>query len=124
MHEPVLRGAPAPTAWPVASADAAPLDVGVTVSGATTQVTMTGELDLAVAEAARARVREAWEAHRRPVVLDLNGVTFIDSAGLRSLLTVFRELRAEGGAPTLAGVSHPVQRVLELSGLTALMARP
>jgi anti-anti-sigma factor len=83
-------------------------------------VTITGELDLAVAEATRARVREAWKAHHQPMAIDLNGVTFIDSAGLRSLLQVFQELRAEGAAPTLTGVSHPVRRVLELSGTTVL----
>jgi anti-anti-sigma factor len=122
MHEHLPKGAVAPIELRPTTPTAEPLHIGIVVSGGAMVVTITGELDLAVAEMARARVWEAWEAHQRPMVLDLNGVTFIDSAGLRSLLKVVQELTAEGAAPTFAAVSHPVQRVLELSGTTALIA--
>jgi anti-anti-sigma factor len=122
MQEHVPGGASAPSERRRTTPGGQPLDIGVSLADGTAVVAITGELDLAVAEWAHAQVREVWEAHRRPMVLDLNGVTFLDSAGLRSLLTVVRELGAEGAAPTIAGVSHPVQRVLELSGTIELIA--
>jgi anti-anti-sigma factor len=121
MHEHVPTGASAPTELPRVIPGGQPLRVGVTLAEGAIVVTITGELDLAVAEAVHAQVREAWELHQRPMVLDLNGVTFMDSAGLRSLLTVMRDLGRQGAAPTIAGVSHAVRRVLELSGTTGLI---
>ena len=50
-------------------------------------IELTGELDLAGAERARAGARAAWRpTGPRRVVLDLRGVEFMDSSGLRAIV--------------------------------------
>jgi len=50
------------------------------------------------------------------VVLDLEGVTFIDSSGLRVLLDL--SSRAQPGGVTLRSAPRSVRRLLELTGLS------
>jgi anti-sigma B factor antagonist len=81
-----------------------------------TAVSVTGEIDLATApamgEAVRERLREG------PVLLDLSGVAFMDSSGVRELDAVLREADVEGWnlrvVPTL---TEAVEQVLELTGM-------
>lgn len=53
----------------------------------------------------------------RDVELDLHGVEFIDSSGLRTVVTVHQELAAAGQRLVLVGVSEAVARLLEITGL-------
>jgi anti-sigma B factor antagonist len=48
------------------------------------------------------------------VVLDLNGLRFIDSSGLGSFLSCLRKLSAKGGDLKLCRVSKQVRAVIEL----------
>jgi anti-anti-sigma factor len=52
------------------------------------------------------------------VVLDLSGVTFIDSAGLRSLIRAQRLAESSGGMLVLRAPRPSTMRVLEITGLT------
>lgn len=73
-----------------------------------------GELDLAVAADLRAALEEVLSVDpTRTVVVDLRGVTFIDSTGLKELVRP----TTEGRSVTLRLPSEPVRRLLELSGL-------
>jgi anti-anti-sigma factor len=58
------------------------------------------------------------------VSLDLSGVNFISSAGLRVLLVYLRQLRAINGSFTVTNPSPQVRNVLDLSGLTDLVLAP
>jgi anti-anti-sigma factor len=80
-----------------------------------------GELDIASAEEFEGELTRAIRSSVSGVVLDLRGVTFIDSTGLRGLLAgadlsskIGRELRILRG-------SRAVQRAIELSGLTGAL---
>jgi anti-sigma B factor antagonist len=83
--------------------------------------TIAGEVDASTA----VRLAEAFE--QRPagagdaVVLDVGGVTFLDSSGLRVLLDLKQRL-GDDGEVTLRGASRSVQRLLELTGLTPTFA--
>lgn len=82
-------------------------------------VTVTGDADLD----GQSSLREATEralAHSPHLVLDLSGVTFADSTFLTVLATARLEALEQAGSVRLAGVSAPVQRLLELTGATAL----
>lgn len=85
-------------------------------------IAMTGELDMVTAPQARAYVQDKTAARPRHVVLDLAGVRFMGSHGV-SLLVDARDQR-EGlhGQLHLTGVSgnRPVQRALDVTGLTPL----
>ena len=84
---------------------------------------VTGELDLATAPRLCARL-DATRAGRRPrLLVDLTGVDFCDSTGLRALLGAASEVRAHGGR--FAIVCPPtgdVARLLEIVGAAEWMA--
>jgi anti-sigma B factor antagonist len=51
------------------------------------------------------------------VVIDLSGVGFVDSSGLRVLVEAHQRADAEERRLVLSGSSRPVLRLLEISGL-------
>lgn len=79
-------------------------------------VKVRGDVDMAVADALLAVVREAIAASPH-VVFDMTGVTFLDSSGLRVLVATALEVR-EGGSVTIRNTPANVSRVIELAGLT------
>lgn len=79
-----------------------------------------GELDLATVDQVGACLTAAREAGDR-IVLDLGGLTFLDSTGVRLLLQWSRLSREEGFPLTLLPGGTAVQEVLELTGVTDLL---
>ena len=75
-----------------------------------------GEIDLATAGELRARIGEHAEDAGGPAILDVSGVTFIDSTGLKALVGAQADL---GGGRRLAlqGVPPLFRRVLEMTGM-------
>jgi stage II sporulation protein AA (anti-sigma F factor antagonist) len=63
---------------------------------------------------------ERFLADRGPgdLVVDLSGVTFIDSAGIAVLVKAHMEAEQRGERLALANPSRSTQRILELTGLT------
>ena len=55
------------------------------------------------------------------LVVDLSGLTFMDSWSLHTILTAWRTLRSGGGTLMLAGPTGEVRRILELSGVDTLV---
>jgi len=82
------------------------------------RVAFTGELDIAGAREAEEAVRQAESGGgESALTIDLRGLTFMDSTGLRLLVAADR--RAHEAGRTLRIVRGPdaIQRVLELTGL-------
>jgi anti-anti-sigma factor len=87
------------------------------VRGTTAEVALEGDLDMAAAfklEPAIERVVSGNEVDA--LVLDLAGVSFIDSAGLGSLLSTHQRLNDLGINATIKRPSGAVERVLDASG--------
>lgn len=57
---------------------------------------------------------------RYHIVLDMSGVTYISSAGLRALVALQRETNKHRGSVLLAAPSERVEEVLKLAGLQQL----
>ena len=55
------------------------------------------------------------------VVIDLYGLEYISSAGLRSILIISKRLRSAGGRLGLARAAGPVSEVLSISGFPDMM---
>ncbi len=51
------------------------------------------------------------------VTLDLSGVDFIDSSGLRALVTAHQELESSDHKLVLSGTSDAVDRLFDITGL-------
>ncbi len=80
-----------------------------------------GELDHA-AQTVMPGIEDAVEEYLpRRCVLDLTGVSFMDSSGIAVILKTDRLLRQTGGALALSGVPGQVRRVLDVAGLTKIV---
>ena len=81
-----------------------------------------GELDHAAAQTVMPGIEDAVEEYLpRRCVLDLTGVSFMDSSGIAVILKTDRLLRQTGGALALSGVPGQVRRVLDVAGLTKIV---
>jgi anti-sigma B factor antagonist len=85
-----------------------------------TVISASGEIDLVSVHEFRDELRGALE--RGPVVVDLHGVEFCDSAGLRTLVEAHRHAEARSTALRIAAPSAAVTRILELSGADTVLA--
>lgn len=77
-----------------------------------------GELDMASAAQLRTPLEEAWTANAelRHIVLNLKGVSFLDSTGIAVILGRYRAALARGGRLLVVDASPRVRRMLEISG--------
>src|SRR5579862_4740758 len=88
-------------------------DVGVIV--------LAERIDTGNSAETEAVVRGALERHKK-VLLDMEELTYISSAGLRTVLIAAKEMRANGGAMAVCGVTGYVRQVFEISGFIALLS--
>jgi anti-anti-sigma factor len=94
-----------------------PLHVDVHDEGGETAVTVKGEIDLATVGILRHCLAEVTSSSRQGVVVDLAGVTFMDSTGLGLLATTSGNLRRESRTLVLRNPTTGVRRVLKVTGL-------
>ena len=76
-----------------------------------------GELDLYVEPVIVDRVTELAERGVKLVILDLSGVSFLDSTGLRGIIRASNVLAAHDGRLLIEGATGAAQRVLEITGM-------
>jgi len=87
------------------------VDNGVTV------VAPTGRLDVAGAPALKDAISEALKNGPPRVVLDMEGISFVDSTGLGSVIAALKQIRSSQGDLRLAAPNQQVRVVLELTTL-------
>ena len=78
-------------------------------------VALAGELDLLVAPLAREALARALHEPRQRLIIDLSGLTFIDSSGLHVLLQAEKRCRKTGRGLVLRPGPPNVQKVFELT---------
>ena len=79
-------------------------------------VALEGDVDLQSSPDARKVLLECV-ARKKPVLVDLSGVGYIDSSGVASLVESLQTARKGGSTLVLVSVSDGVRRVLELARL-------
>lgn len=79
-------------------------------------LTLRGELDLASAHQLEESFAAVDEQGPLRVTIDLGGLAFIDSSGLRALLLADARADERGYELVLLPGSEPVQRVFEMTG--------
>ncbi|AEE44988.1 STAS domain-containing protein [Cellulomonas fimi] len=86
--------------------------------GARTVVQVDGEVDVSTADALRECVLQLLDRDRTDLVVDLGGVTFMDSTGLGVLVGTLKKARLLGGRLQLV---ISTERVEQLFRITALL---
>jgi anti-anti-sigma factor len=84
-------------------------------------ISLVGELDYAGAPAVARELDRIEKTDVRRITLDLSGLTFMDSSGLRLLLLANLRSRADGHRLGLRAPPHFVRRVLALTGAAKQM---
>lgn len=83
----------------------------------TAVVALEGEIDLSTAPEAERRIGDAESREPGKLVVDLRRVTFMDSSGLRLLLTAHRRAEQAGREFALVRGAASVDRLLEVTGI-------
>ena len=86
-------------------------------AGDHTVVVVTGELDLAVAPKLEACLGDLDLGPGDTLVVDLSGLEFLDSSGLRVLVVAHHRAEQEGFRFVLVRGPDPVARIFELTGI-------
>lgn len=81
-------------------------------------ILLTGELDLAGVAEVNKELRLAEASDARQIVLDVTGLTFIDSSGVRMVIEAHARSQADGDRLALTPAAAPVQRIFDMTGLT------
>jgi anti-anti-sigma factor len=84
-------------------------------------IRLEGELDVATAGRIEAELERAEASDVRSIVLDLSDLTFMDSTGVRLLLSANARSRADSNRLSIVRGPASVQRVFELSGVDSTL---
>jgi anti-anti-sigma factor len=84
-------------------------------------VVLCGELDLATAPAAEHALTVAEDGDTKPIVVDLSGLTFMDSSGLRLLTALHRRCQVQSRQLIVRPGPPAVQRIFEVTNLDGVL---
>ena len=76
-----------------------------------------GELDLNTAPALRQHIDGAIDAGASNVAIEMSKLTFMDSTGLGTLVSVSKRLDERGGRMALIGVEGSPRKVVSITGV-------
>jgi anti-anti-sigma factor len=80
-----------------------------------------GALDMATASTLEAEITQLRDAGFRRLLVDLSALDFLDSSGLRLLLSLHAEASNDGFALGLVRGNPTVQRVFEITGTAEIL---
>lgn len=90
------------------------IDVDVAIAGRRARLTLHGELDMAAAEVVERVVHDVCSQSCERLVMDVAGLSYCDSSGVRALVNASHECRESGGRMIVSGAQGSVRRVFEL----------
>jgi anti-anti-sigma factor len=96
------------------------MDIGEEHKGDITIVEIKGRLDCNSAKPLGDRLTGLINAGRTQIVVDLENVVYVSSAGFRALLMVGRLAQESEGTVVLCNLTDEVQRLFELGAFTSL----
>jgi anti-sigma B factor antagonist len=97
-----------------------PFEIDVQEREGSVLVRLSGEIDLAAVEAIETELLPL-EKRFPTVILDLRGVTFLDSTGLRAIVSADARARKNGSELKIVRGPEQVQKILYLSGLDKIL---
>lgn len=86
-----------------------------------TIIKVTGRMDAVTAPEFESRMLDWINDGDTQVIIDLAGLEYISSAGLRSILTIAKKLKSTAGKLILASLRNTVKEVFEISGFSTII---
>lgn len=90
------------------------MEVSIREQDGATVLVVRGRLTADSAPHLRSRLNDTYLGGSRVFVVDLSGVPFIDSAGVATLVALFKRVRFTQGDVRLAGLQPRVDRLIRL----------
>lgn len=92
-------------------------------TGGALHAALSGELDHHSAAQIRRELDAALGEDVRELVLDLSGVSFMDSSGIGVILGRYRTMQDRGGRLRVSAMSTYAARILKMAGILPLIGR-
>lgn len=86
--------------------------------GASTVISVSGEIDVYTAPSLRERLNELVASGKYDLIVDMEGVEFLDSTGLGVLVGGLKRVRSHEGALRLVCAQEKILKVFRITGLT------
>jgi anti-sigma B factor antagonist len=83
-----------------------------------TVVEVTGEIDVYTAPKLRERLAELVDSGRHDIVVDMQGVEFLDSTGLGVLVGGLKRVKQHDGSMNLVCTQERILKIFRITGLT------
>ncbi|HOT03937.1 MAG TPA: STAS domain-containing protein [Methanolinea sp.] len=83
-------------------------------------VFLKGRMDATTSPDAEAHINRLIDGGDRQLVVDLSGLEYISSAGLRVLLSGLKRLKSSGGMLKLTALAPEIQKVFDIAGFNRL----
>lgn len=96
------------------------MDITTRIRDGVNVVYLSGSLDTNTSSQAETRIKKLIDWGSMKILIDLSGIDYISSAGLRILLVVSKKLNKIGGKLRLCSLNETVQEVFDISGFTMI----
>ncbi len=98
------------------------MDIKVEAIGTTLVVKLYGEIDHHTASEIKTVIdKELMLKNIINIVMDFDGVTFMDSSGIGMIVGRYKQITARGGKMMIIRVKPQVDKILEISGLKKVL---
>ncbi|WP_428263920.1 STAS domain-containing protein [Haliangium sp.] len=91
------------------------MDIDIRTDQDITVIELAGDLDTNTSREVQAQILPLVSAHGKMIV-DLTGVSYMSSAGLRVLLSLYRHTSNQDGILVLVGVAEEIRDTMEITG--------
>jgi anti-sigma B factor antagonist len=91
------------------------MNIETRIDGINIIATVVGEIDGKSAPQVQAELLAALQSGSR-LLVDMSGVVYLSSAGLRMLLLLYRQVAAKKGRVVLVGVSEEIRDTMAMTG--------
>lgn len=96
------------------------MEMAIREEGPVRILVLEGRLDAAVAAQVKERIQELLDEGNQHLVLDLGGVTFLDSSGLGALVSCLRRVKEKKGEIKLAALRPEVRSIFDITRVSRL----
>ncbi len=97
------------------------MEIRLQIRDQITIIELVGDIDGNTALEAQAKVLAQADKPGSKLVLDMSGVAYMSSAGLRLLLVMYRKIVGKGGKVVVASIPANIARIMEATGFLDLL---